>query len=88
MQYIVVKILYEMVPEKIFEFRFEKMKWLIQVKYGHGIQRVGNQLMKVGMSGSVIQMTGNNQLVVGTRSTVGRTEINIILNIELSIQLV
>ena len=40
--------------------------------------------MKVGMSGNVIQMTGKNNFVVGTRSSVGRTEIDMILNIELS----
>ena len=42
---IAVKILYEMMPEKSFEFRFEQIKWLIQVEYGMGtaFQRVGSR---------------------------------------------
>jgi len=40
--------------------------------------------LAVGMAGSVIQITGNNHFVTRTRSSVGKTEINIILNIELS----
>jgi len=36
--------------------------------------------MKIGMSGDIVQMAGNNQFVAGTGSCVGRTEIYIILH--------
>ena len=72
-----------MIPEKMLKFGFEQMKWQIQIEYWHGIPKCW-QPMKIGMSGVIVQMAGNNQSVAGTGSCVGRTEINIILNIELS----
>ena len=33
------QILNEMIPEKIFKFRFEQMKWQIQIEYWHGIPK-------------------------------------------------
>ena len=50
-----------MIPEKMFKFGFEQMKWQIQIQYWHGIPKCW-QPMKIGMSGDIVQMAGNNQL--------------------------